>query len=152
MNQKQLKNLLHYEPETGVFSWRVTIAPRAQAGTIAGTMQSKGYRQIMVCGEVYYAHRLVFLYMEGELPPDQVDHINRERDDNRWCNLRHATDRINHENKCTNNSFIGVHWNSVIRRWVANKPRIKGKMGLIGRFKTHLAACYARHAWECQSD
>ena len=106
LTQNQLKSRLHYDPITGVFTWRaVAVFSRHQktwntknAGHAAGTITFSGYWQITFNGVKYTLHRLAFLYMEGVFPPEMVDHVNRIRHDNRWSNLRHAGVILN----CTN--------------------------------------------------
>ena len=152
LTQSRLKELLHYNQNTGEFLWLKTVNSRAMFGSIAGYDNPAGYSYIRVDNTGYLAHRLVFLYMEGAFPPDQVDHINRDKHDNRWCNLRHADRYLNHSNKCTNNKFIGVYWRKGRDRWCARTRNVNGRHKIIGSFKTHLAACYARHAYEIRND
>lgn len=93
----QLRELLHYAPETGVFTWskpRSGVRHGAQAG-----MVDRGYRFIRLLGRVYYAHRLAWLYVYGEWPRGQIDHIDGNPSDNRICNLRDATHSQNNMNK-----------------------------------------------------
>lgn len=104
LTQSELKALLDYDALSGEFRWRADVN-RIRAGSIAGNISPQGYRKIMIHERSYGAHRLVFLYVTGEFPPDDVDHINRVRDDNRFCNLRLATRGANHRNK-------GVYKNS----------------------------------------
>jgi hypothetical protein len=92
-----LKQLLHYDPSTGLFTWRVSKPPRAKAGALAGYDNGSGYIKISIGGKRYYAHRLAFLWMTGEAP-DEIDHINQCRTDNRWANLRAAEHRANSAN------------------------------------------------------
>lgn len=93
ITQSQLKELFHYSPGTGQFYRKTSTNSCARIGDKAGSVRS-GYIVIGICGKSYLAHRLAFLYMQGEMPPEQVDHINHIRDDNRWLNLREAS----HEN------------------------------------------------------
>lgn len=99
IEHEELKNLLHYNPDTGVFTW----LPSKGKGSgmrkgVAGTVNFKGYRYIKVAGKSRFAHRLAWFYMTGRWPEDQLDHINGERDDNRWLNLREASNGQNMEN------------------------------------------------------
>lgn len=97
---ERLKELLTYDPETGVFRWRVASSNRAPAGSIARNIdRATGYIRVNVDGRRYYAHRLAFLYMTGAFPPAEVDHINGDPSDNRWLNLRPATRSENERNK-----------------------------------------------------
>jgi hypothetical protein len=87
---ERLRELLTYDPETGELRWRVTRR-RAAKGSLAGTLNRNGYRNIEVEQRCYKAHRLAWLYVTGEWPKETIDHINCKRDDNRWANLRQAT-------------------------------------------------------------
>lgn len=98
--------LLRYDPETGDITWKVTKG-RAKAGDIAGHIGAGGYREIRVNGLLIYAHRLAYL-LQGLDYPIQVDHLNGERDDNRWRNLRSATNAENSRNSTVIRSSTGV--------------------------------------------
>lgn len=95
-----LRHLLHYDPLTGVWTWMNPL-PRSKyrEGEKAGRINTDGRRQIGVAGKVYYSARLAHLYMTGEWPHAQMDHINRIRDDDRWENLRQATQSQNSYNR-----------------------------------------------------
>lgn len=98
MTQARLKEVLTYCPDGGEFVWLVATSNRVKAGAIAGSVDSHGRRKITVDGLRNEAHRLAFLYMVGDWPPEEVDHINGDPLDNRWVNLR-AVDRVtNQEN------------------------------------------------------
>ncbi|MEX3840294.1 HNH endonuclease [Paraburkholderia sp. BR10882] len=94
LTQEKLRSFLHYDPTTGVFT-HLTKTSRREAGDEAGTLNKRGYRVICIEAEAYYAHRLAFLYMVGRFPNEVADHINGIKDDNRWCNLREATQSQN---------------------------------------------------------
>ena len=95
--QEKLSQLFDYEPSTGIFRRKVS-AGRGKVGSIAGTIDNYGYRVIKIEGVSYKAHRLAFLWMTGKFPSGQVDHINRDKDDNSWLNLREATPSENRAN------------------------------------------------------
>jgi len=121
LTAERLREVLRYEPETGVFVWRVRAARRIHVGAVAGNISpSSGYRFIGVDCRLYGAHRLAWLYMTGEWPKHQVDHVNMDCADNRWANLRDATCSQNTANSCVriNNKsgFKGVSWDKRRRR------------------------------------
>lgn len=96
--QDQLKALLEYSPETGIFTWKVGNGRRVKKGDVAGCLNEYGYIRIAVLGKQYPAQRLAYLYMMGDFPTLDVDHINLNKSDNRWCNLRLATRSQNKAN------------------------------------------------------
>ncbi|UNI71489.1 hypothetical protein [Burkholderia phage vB_BpP_HN04] len=112
-----LKERLHYDPETGVFSFRKT-------GKVAGHLNKKsGYVTIRLDGISYYAHRLAWFYMKGEWP-ERADHENNNRSDNKWTNIREATQAQNNRNgrkrEANKSGFKGVSWNSQSSKWKAS--------------------------------
>ena len=140
ITQDRLKELLHYEPLTGIFTRLVKTNRNVRVGEVAGTVRKTGYKQLHLDGKVYRAHRLAFLYMTGDIP-DVIDHINRLRDDNSWDNLRAASSYINNCNACSNNTFVGVHRADAKYRAYAFGQHI-------GTYATHIGACYTRWQWE----
>lgn len=151
LTQERLRALLHYDPETGVFT-RVKSVRGFRAGIEAGALhQASGYVYIGVDRHSYRAHRLAWLYMTGEWPADDLDHINRNRADNRWINLREATRSQNNANarrRCDNTSGVkGVSLDRRHNTWRAYIV-VDGRQRHLGRFKTVDAAkeAYARAA------
>jgi hypothetical protein len=147
LTQIRLKEVLNYDPETGIFT-RLNSGHGVSCGDIAGTFDDDGYVNIKIDGKSHRAHRLAFMWMAGSFPPDEVDHINRIRDDNRWCNLRNVTHRENCQNSKINNNFIGVHFHKEANKWNVRSSQVEGQSKYLGLFKTHLAACYARWAYD----
>ena len=98
VTQDRLKELLHYDPETGVFTWLVSRG-RVVAGEIAGGLDSWGYWRIKIDGNPYQAHRLAFLCMTGKWPEGEIDHENTIKTANNWENLRPASRSQNEVNK-----------------------------------------------------
>lgn len=153
LTAERLREILHYDPETGVFTWAVRIARCVQQGWVAGGVSNFGYRIIRVDKITYVGHRLAWLYMTGEWPTDEIDHRNGIRDDNRWVNLREATAKQNRENRNkapSNTSGVrGVTWDKARGKW---HPLIKhhGKMIHLGRFDSFDDAVAARKNAEQQ--
>jgi len=148
ITQERLKELLHYDPDTGIFTRNIRTASCVSVGDIAGnTRKIDGYHVIRICGQRYPAHRLAFLYMEGSFPPYHVDHINHIRNDNRWCNLRRVkcTENLRNRTLQSNNTsgINGVNWHKHKRSWEAS-IRINKKRIYLGAFKCFFEACCAR--------
>ena len=97
ITQERLKQLLHYDLDTGKFA-RLTKWGSQQVGDEPGGFTPQGYRYIGLDTHQYPAHRLAWLYVHGELPTSDIDHINRLRYDNRISNLRSTTRSINIHN------------------------------------------------------
>lgn len=115
ITQNILKEMLHYNEDTGIFTWRVEPrnATPPNIGDIAGCLcKTSGYVLLRIKGKLCRAHRLAFLYMTGCFPINQIDHINGDRADNRWDNLRDVTNRTNSQN--------------------SRKPHIDNKLGALG--------------------
>ena len=111
--QTLLKELLHYDAETGIFTWRENRGRLAKTGQVAGYTGSEGYRSIRFMGKERKAHRLAWLYIHGEWPSGVIDHVNCDRADNRISNLRDTTFTVNAQNRRKANAgnksgFLGV--------------------------------------------
>jgi len=117
LTAERLRELLHYDPETGEFTWRANRGGGVKAGDIAGTIStSKGYRNIWIGGN-YKAHRLAWLYVHGVWPEAQIDHINQNKADNRMENLRLVTHAENMQNRpCQRNNVSGFKGVAPCRR------------------------------------
>ena len=108
ITRERLQTLLHYDPETGFFTWRVSRG-KARTGAVAGTKDPRGYIRITIDTRMYPAHRLAWLYMNGVMPDNGVDHKNNDPADNRWQNLRGATQAQNTLNRgASSRSKTGV--------------------------------------------
>lgn len=103
LTQDALKKAVHYDPETGVFT-RLIDMHTSRAGSQAGTADGSGYLRFRLYGQKHRAHRLAFLYMTGEHPKGEVDHINGARSDNRWSNLRDGDRFQNQQNQRQKNT------------------------------------------------
>ena len=124
ISQSRLKEVLHYCPDSGAFTWIKRLSNHAIVGATANNRNDAGYIRIGIDGLSYRAHRLAFIYMTGGDAPKEVDHINHDPSDNRWCNLRMATKKINgmNQKKSKNNTsgFNGVFRRSDDKAWCAH--------------------------------
>lgn len=149
----RLRELLHYDPVTGIFTWKVRVSQRMRAGSKAGTLSTKGYIVIGIAGKFYRAHRLAWLYMTGEWPEHEVDHRIGVRDDNRWSELREATQAQNMQNRPALNSSStgvkGVVWRDRQKKYQA-RLTVSGKRISLGYFHAleDASAAYAAAARE----
>ncbi len=118
-----LRSVLDYEPETGIFTWKVRTSNSVKVGDVAGGPDGRGYLQISVQSRLYQAHRLAWLHVNGVWPKLNIDHINRNPSDNRLVNLRDVTQKQNLQNrsKPSNNTsgYPGVVWHKRISKWQA---------------------------------
>jgi len=152
ITQKRLKELLHYAPETGVFTWQINH-PRAKQGSAAGAKDNYGYIVIRLDTVLYKAHRLAWLYTYGEWPDKGLDHINQIKNDNRIENLRLANQSMNMHNvsaRCNSKSGIsGVTWRADRKKWNA-RIKVGYKNFNLGLFEDISAAIAARRAAEAR--
>jgi hypothetical protein len=136
VTQERLKELLKYNKDNGIFYWK-NKRGRKKAGAVAGRRHTEGYIRITIDGKDYLAHRLALLYMNGEMPNGLVDHINRDRDDNRFANLRVVNPCENQYNRNSPiNNSSGVVGASLCRqtsKWLA-RISVKSKRIHLGRF------------------
>ena len=125
LTQSYLKSILHYNPETGAFTWLVSRGNQfTRPGMLAGSDDGKGYRKIEIGGKGYYGHRLAFLYMTGAFPEKDTDHIDGNPSNDAWANLRAVSTRENMLNKRRYNNNksgrVGVIWSKGGGKWVAH--------------------------------
>ncbi|MFP5513408.1 MAG: HNH endonuclease signature motif containing protein [Alphaproteobacteria bacterium] len=157
LTQERLRELLDYDPKTGVFTWAISAAKRIKVGQVAGVINDQGYVVIKIDGRMHRAHRLAFLYMTGAFPVGEIDHEDRNRSNNRWGNLREATGTQNQGNTGirSNNSsgHKGVSWSRKNGKWLANIC-VNGRTKHLGLFEdvNDAAAAYARAAEEYFGD
>lgn len=123
LTQEELKEYLHYDPDTGLFKWIKKPSQIVHIGSIAGTINHDGYIRIKFHGKIYSAHILAWLYMKGEYPIKQVDHWDLNRGNNKWLNLRIATQSQNmgniHKPKNNTSGYKGVCWYKPLNKFQA---------------------------------
>ena len=109
--RRRMMEILNYDPETGVFSWKISTNRRIKIGKVAGSKCHNGYTEIYFDGAKHLAHRLAFLYIHGWLP-EEVNHLNHQRSDNRIANLESSNRRSNEKHKQrridNNSGVVGV--------------------------------------------
>jgi hypothetical protein len=146
LTQEGLKKLLHYNPETGVFTWLVNCNRNARQGDSAGFSRPNGYRIITINGGKHYAHRIAWLYVYGVWPINTIDHINRDPSDNKLSNLREATKAQNNKNsspiKGSSSKYKGVYLPKGKSKWVVRLHH-EGKTKHIGVFDCEHEAALA---------
>lgn len=147
----RLRHVLDYEPDTGVFRWRVTGSGISRAGAVAGAESNSGggkrYIKIRVDGKLYFAHRLAWLWTHGAWPDSQIDHIDGDGLNNSMRNLRKSNQTQNLGNT-SKRSLSKERYKGITRRgrsWVA-QIRCNGVSAYLGMFSTPEAAAAAYDA------
>lgn len=149
LTAERARELLDYDPETGVFTWKVDRGPK-KAGELAGVVAPRGYIKIRVDWNLHQAHRLAWLLTHGEWPTEHIDHINGNPSDNRISNLRQATQAQNLQNtrrrRDNKSGFKGVGFHNRKGCW-RSEIRINGRRTFLGYFAcptaAHIAYCKA---------
>ena len=136
LTAQRLRELLHYNPDTGAFTW-IVARGGVGAGKPACSSATKKHKQIQICKTPYCAHRLAWLYVYGEWP-EHVDHINGNPTDNRIQNLRSVTHAINMQNQRKPQVDNALGFLGVSRHGPSFRAsiRIAGKKTELGVFKT----------------
>ena len=148
ISQEQLHQLLSYDIETGEFIRRTSTSSNAKKGMRAGYVCVLGYRVIYINGRQYYEHRLAWLYVHGNLPKGQIDHIDGDRSNNALANLRDVPEWVNHQNlrnppRSSRLGILGVSVSTSGKRFQA-RIQVNGKKHHLGIFDTLEEA---RHAY-----
>ena len=136
----RLRQVLTYEPDTGIFRWRVSLGSRSRPGASVGCPDALGYLRVTIDKKNYKLHRLAFLYMTGEWPAGCVDHIDGDPSNNRWVNLRDVDHYINMQNrrrarKGNATGLIGATYCKQNDNWYS-KIRSEGRYITLGRFSS----------------
>ncbi|HMG15799.1 MAG TPA: HNH endonuclease [Saprospiraceae bacterium] len=147
LTQERLKELLHYNSETGLFTRKVSLNNKVRIGDVAGCYNLSGYVDIRVDVKKYKAHRLAFLYMLGRWPYDEGEHKDGDGYNNKWDNLRDATHAQNMKNRklndITSTGYKGVYQRG--SKWRA-KICVDGEQMCLGVFDTIDSASEAYYA------
>jgi hypothetical protein len=142
ISHERLTELLNYDPETGVFVWNKNHG-HAVAGRVAGGLTENGYWRIRVDRKKYMGHRLAWFLMTHKWPTEQIDHKDTDRANNRWKNLREATQgqnagnaKLSKANRC---GFKGVSFVRHMGKW-RGQIMVEGKKKYLGVFATEEGA------------
>ena len=140
LTHERLLDLVHYDPETGVFTW-LEAHPPVKVGQRIGSQERSGYVRAAILGQRCFLHVVAWFYMTGEWLPGGVDHRNRRRADNRWVNLRKATRGQNQVNRILAANEVGLRgvYQSGKSRYRA-RIRCAGRVAHLGMFDTPEAA------------
>lgn len=135
ITQQQVRELFSYSPESGFLTRNVTLSNNAKAGSIVKCKNTAGYIVTMIAGKLYYAHRIIWLHVYGDWPENGIDHANLQRDDNRLCNLRAATQSQNMSNinGWAASGHKGVYLDRASGKWYS-KIQKNGKTIRLGTF------------------
>lgn len=149
LTSEQLRKLLDYDLETGVFTWRVNRG-KARVGRIAGTKHNRGYLTVVLDQKVYLLHRLAWFWVHDAWPIE-IDHRDRVKTNNRIDNLRQATRQQNLRNtglqKSNTSGIVGVSWHKRRKKWRA-MITIDSKFKELGFFDAISDAAFAREVAE----
>jgi len=145
LTQEYIRNILNYDPNTGIFTWNKKTHHSNDVDDVVGT-NLLGYLTVKLKNKNRYLHRLAFLYIDGCIPKE-IDHLNGNRSDNRFNNLAPTSRQDNMKNKKrykTNKSgCTGVQYNKKNYRWVA-RIRVDKKEIHLGSFVSYSDAVDAR--------
>lgn len=153
LTAERLRELLRYNPETGEFSRKVHLSNRSRASQTVGNKHSQGYIIICVDGKPHRAHRLAWLYVYGEWPKEQIDHINGDRSDNRIANLRNVTALENKRHRTRPRKpgrMLGTALHKATGRW-SSQMTVNYKKIHLGYFSTETEAHLAYVAAKANS-
>lgn len=135
---QEVKELLDYNPLTGLLFWKISPNKKIKVGSLAGGVKKQtGYFQVRLKGVLYPSHRIIWLLFYGSWPTKQIDHINRDKKDNRIENLRECSQQENSRNVKTKGGvsrYKGVHWDSKKKIWSAG-AKMNYKTIYLGYFK-----------------
>lgn len=137
LTHDRLIQVMEYDAKTGLFRWKIKLG-KGHVGEVAGSPDNVGYIRIMIDGERFLAHRLAWFYVRREWPKHQIDHINVNNSDNRYENLREATQQQNQANRGLqrNNStgYKGVSFNKRQNKFFA-RIKINNKLIHLGSYE-----------------
>jgi hypothetical protein len=139
LTQEELKKILHYDANSGIFTYLISTNNRVKKDDRAGNNHNAGYEDISINYKKYLLHRLAWLYIYGELPKNQIDHIDGNKKNNCISNLRECNYSQNNQNirmrKDNTTGYKGVVIDKRDGAFMA-RCHVNGKCNNLGRFKT----------------
>lgn len=161
LDAHRLREILDYNQETGSFVWKVMLAHRRKPGTKAGN-RTHGYIEIGINNKSYRAHHLAWLYVTGRWPELHIDHIDGNRANNAFANLREASNQKNCQNRHwpsegkVSSQYLGVTWNKQRGCWMAQIRASNGEninLGLYDdEYQAHVAYLHAKNELHDDAD
>lgn len=157
LTHERLRDVLSYDPSTGVFTWLLDTGKKRMVGNVAGYLAPDGRVSLRIDGTLYRAHRLAWFHVHGAWPSNEIDHVNGNPADNRLSNLREASHQQNMANrkraKHNASGVKGVYFNKQCGKWRAS-IRVDGRNRHIGHFADKHAAgqAYLKAATEIFGD
>lgn len=137
ITQQKLKELVNYDKNTGIFTWKKRTSNRVKVGDVIGNLHNCGYIEMRVDKTRILAHRLAWLYTYGYIP-QIIDHIDGNKQNNKICNLREATHKTNaYNSKIRSDNKSGVRcvsWDKTRNSWEI-RLKIDGKLKHYGNYK-----------------
>lgn len=136
----ELRSYLNYDLDTGIFTWAIPTARNIKVGAKTGLLKNTGYVQIRFKNKYYLAHRLAWMYVTGVMPKVLIDHINGDKTDNRFCNLRESTYAQNIQNvkKAFRNNklgLLGTTYRADIKKFIS-RITVNKKLIQLGHFNS----------------
>lgn len=157
--KKYCDEFIHYNYVTGEFTWKKDRGYRYKKGDKAGSSTRDGYHSFQINGKSILAHRLAYLIIKGDMPPSDmvIDHIDGNKRNNRWKNLRLVTQQQNmwnrktHKNNKSGYPGVSWYWTKKGGGWYSTIT-VKGKLKYLGYFKSKEDAINARKEAEKKRD
>lgn len=147
VTQTRLHELFSYDPDTGVLRWKQTGRGRKK-GNKAGSVGSHGYLAVSVDSKKYLNHRIIWLWMIGSWPEEQIDHIDKDRLNNKWMNLRDvsaSTNMFNRDDLPSGSGEKFIYWQNHKKPWKVIVTQGRGCTSNLGSFKTKEEAVEIRN-------
>lgn len=136
ITQEYLKSILNYDPNTGIFIWKISPAKSVKIGDIAGSPNNQNYIHISIKSKLYKAHRLAWLYMTGNWPNFEIDHKDLNRSNNRFDNLRECDHTKNLQNtNVYSNNLLGLKGVRKKKDKFEARIRVNKKLIYLGTYK-----------------